>query len=159
MDTLTVQSVTSLSNGMNMTIDQTAKKHLHLICFDVPIRTQFLVQICNIRDPEFIKYFESLSQSHKLIDEAIARETIPLTNPTISSNNALEDPVPNGPQVQAVGWFYETEYENMRKLIKRILYRRIDEFLSRQQQILNLSSQEGESIRIMKPKHIAFEGS
>lgn len=142
---------------MQLTTDPTTKKNLQLICFDVPIRTQYLVQICNVRDPEFIKYFESLSQSHKLIDEAIVKETLP-SNSIASSAGGRDESVAGGTQVEAVGWFYETEYEIMRKLIKRILYRRIDEFILRQQQILNLSSVNGESMRLIKPKHIAFEG-
>lgn len=62
--------------------------------------------------------------------------------------------------VTAIGWFYESEYETMRKIIKKILYRRIDEFISRQQQILNASKQteENNSIVITKPKHLAYEG-
>jgi hypothetical protein len=109
-------------------------------------------QICNLRDPEFIKYFESLSQSHKLIEQSIPPSRGDATTSSTSTGNV------STAQIQAVGWFYETEYESMRKLVKQILYRRMDEFISRQQQILYLSSQQGETIRIVKPKHLAYEG-
>lgn len=65
----------------------------------------------------------------------------------------------NGSNITAIGWFYDTEYEIMRKIIKKILYRRIDEFISRQQQITIASKQLEEShIEIIKPKHIVYEG-
>jgi hypothetical protein len=45
LDTLSVQPLASLSNGLNLTVDPTTRRHLQLLCFDVPIRTQFMVQV------------------------------------------------------------------------------------------------------------------
>lgn len=108
-----------------------------------------------------MKYFKTLSQSHSLIEVTVAKDSATRNDPNTSSLATNEDVTP-GPQTasqtQAVGWFYETEYEVMRKLVKRIISRRIDEFILRQQQILALSSQDGETMKVTKPKHTAFEG-
>jgi hypothetical protein len=119
-------------------------------------------QICSLRDPDFLKYFKSLSQSHSLIEVTVAKDSVTRSDPNSSSTTPPEDgasgPLTASNQTQAVGWFYETEYEAMRKLVKRIITRRIDEFILRQQQILALSSQDGETMRVTKAKHTAFEG-
>lgn len=82
------------------------------------------------------------------------------TTTTTTTTSTTTSTTSNLGNVTAIGWFYESEYETMRKIIKKILYRRIDEFISRQQQILNASKQteENNSIVITKPKHLAYEG-